>query len=124
LFRYRSFEIVENEHFKKYSKERWKQDWKQKLGINGYFNIQIVKAEICTCPHFSTLLMIWISTYRLPIFWNLSLNKRIELFAQPFVFHMFYDNINNSHAYSGPFRPPIPDESGHRFRTKAATDSG
>lgn len=26
-------------------------------------------------------------------------------------------------AYSEPSRPPIPDEAGHRFRSKAATDS-
>ncbi len=37
---------------KKYSKEKWKQFWKQKLGINGYFTIQIFKAESCPCPHF------------------------------------------------------------------------
>lgn len=37
---------------KKYSKEKWKQYWKQKLGINGYFTIQIAKAESCPCPHF------------------------------------------------------------------------
>jgi hypothetical protein len=37
---------------KKYSKEKWKQYWKQKLGIEGNFAIQIVKAESCPCPHF------------------------------------------------------------------------
>jgi hypothetical protein len=37
---------------KKYSKEKWKQYWKQKLGIDGYFTIQLVKAETCPCPHF------------------------------------------------------------------------
>jgi len=26
-------------------------------------------------------------------------------------------------AYSGPFRPLIPNDSGHRFRTMAASDS-
>jgi len=28
------------------------------------------------------------------------------------------------HAYSGRFRPPIPDEAGHLFRAIPATDSG
>ncbi len=37
---------------KKYSKEKWKQYWKQKLGIEGNFVIQIGKAETCPCPHF------------------------------------------------------------------------
>ena len=37
---------------KKYSKEKWKWYWKQKLGIKGYFTIQVVKAETCPCPHF------------------------------------------------------------------------
>ena len=27
-------------------------------------------------------------------------------------------------AYSGPFRPLIPEQAGHPFRSKAATDSG
>jgi len=37
---------------KKYSKEKWEQYWKQKLGIKGYFKIQIVQIEICPCQHF------------------------------------------------------------------------
>jgi hypothetical protein len=37
---------------KKYSKEKWKQYWKQKLGIKGYFTIQVAKAETEPCPHF------------------------------------------------------------------------
>ena len=37
---------------KKYSKEKWKQYWKQKLGIEGYFTIQVASAETCPCPHF------------------------------------------------------------------------
>ena len=37
---------------KKYSKEKWKQYWKQKLGIEGNFVIHIDKAETCPCPHF------------------------------------------------------------------------
>ncbi len=37
---------------KKYSKEKWKQYWKQKLGIRGFFTIQVAKAEIGPCPHF------------------------------------------------------------------------
>lgn len=37
---------------KKYSKQRWKQYWKQKLGIKGDFTIQVAKAETGPCPHF------------------------------------------------------------------------
>jgi transposase-like protein len=37
---------------KKYSKEKWEQYWKQKLGIEGNFSIQISQVEICPCPHF------------------------------------------------------------------------
>ena len=36
---------------KKYSKEKWEQYWKQKLGIEGHFNIYIVNVETCPCPH-------------------------------------------------------------------------
>ena len=37
---------------KKYSKEKWEQYWKQKLGIEGNFNIHIANVEICPCQHF------------------------------------------------------------------------
>lgn len=37
---------------KQYSKEKWQQYWKQKLGIDGNFKIQISHVEICPCPHF------------------------------------------------------------------------
>ena len=37
---------------KKYSKEKWKQYWKSKLGIEGNFSIQISQVELCPCPHF------------------------------------------------------------------------
>jgi len=37
---------------KKYSKEKWQQYWKQKLGIEGNFSIRISQVEICPCPHF------------------------------------------------------------------------
>jgi hypothetical protein len=37
---------------KKYCKDKWEQYWKQKLGIEGNFNIQIVNTEICPCQHF------------------------------------------------------------------------
>ena len=30
---------------KQYSKEKWKQYWKKKLGIEGYFNIHIITVE-------------------------------------------------------------------------------
>jgi hypothetical protein len=34
---------------KKYSKEKWQQYWKQKLGIEGNFSIRLVHAETCPC---------------------------------------------------------------------------
>jgi len=37
---------------KKYSKEKWKQYWKQKLGIEGHFNIYISNVDIGPCPYF------------------------------------------------------------------------
>ena len=37
---------------KKYSKENWKQYWKQKLGINGHFSIHIQSADCGPCYNF------------------------------------------------------------------------
>jgi hypothetical protein len=37
---------------KKYSKEKWEQYWKQKLGMEGHFSIQIVHTEIRPCLNF------------------------------------------------------------------------
>ena len=37
---------------KKYSKEKWEQYWKQKLGIKDNFNIQIIQIETSPCQHF------------------------------------------------------------------------
>ena len=37
---------------KKYSKEKWEQYWKKKLGIEDNFNIHISKVKICPCNHF------------------------------------------------------------------------
>jgi hypothetical protein len=37
---------------KKYSKEKWQQYWKQKLGIEGHFSIRLVHAETCPCHNF------------------------------------------------------------------------
>ena len=37
---------------KKYCKDKWEQYWKQKLGIDGNFSIQIIKAEIHPCHNF------------------------------------------------------------------------
>ena len=34
------------------SKEKWQQYWKQKLGIEGNFSIELVHAETCPCHHF------------------------------------------------------------------------
>jgi hypothetical protein len=37
---------------KKYSKEKWKKYWKQKLGIEGNFSIRILSAETLPCHNF------------------------------------------------------------------------
>lgn len=37
---------------KKYSKEKWEQYWKQKLGIEGNFSIEILHIKISPCHHF------------------------------------------------------------------------
>jgi len=37
---------------KQYAKDKWEQFWKEKLGIKGYFNIQIQTVEINLCPTF------------------------------------------------------------------------
>jgi hypothetical protein len=37
---------------KKYCKDKWEQYWKQKLGIDGNFSIQIIKADIHQCHNF------------------------------------------------------------------------
>jgi len=37
---------------KKYSKDKWQRYWKQKLGIDGNFNIQIEKIQTCRCHNF------------------------------------------------------------------------
>jgi hypothetical protein len=36
---------------KQYSREKWEEYWKKKLGIEGHFSIQIVAAELCSCQH-------------------------------------------------------------------------
>jgi hypothetical protein len=37
---------------KKYSKEKWHQYWKPKLGIEGNFSILLLHAETCPCHNF------------------------------------------------------------------------
>jgi hypothetical protein len=37
---------------KQYAKDKWEQFWKQKLGIKGYFSIQLQKIEITPCQTF------------------------------------------------------------------------
>ena len=37
---------------KKYSKEKWQQYWKHKLGIEGHFSIRIAHVETCPCHNF------------------------------------------------------------------------
>ena len=36
---------------KQYSREKWEQYWKEKLGIKGYFDIQIQAVELSPCKH-------------------------------------------------------------------------
>ncbi|MCX5902057.1 MAG: hypothetical protein NTV89_01010 [Proteobacteria bacterium] len=37
---------------KQYAKDKWEKFWKEKLGIEGYFNIQFHTVEINLCPSF------------------------------------------------------------------------
>lgn len=37
---------------KQYSREKWEQYWKDKLGIKGYFHIQVQSLELSPCKHF------------------------------------------------------------------------
>jgi hypothetical protein len=37
---------------KQYSREKWEQYWKEKLGIKGYFHIHIQSVELSPCKHF------------------------------------------------------------------------
>ena len=37
---------------KKYSREKWEQYWKQKLGIKGYFSIRIARVQTGPCHNF------------------------------------------------------------------------
>jgi hypothetical protein len=37
---------------RQYSREKWEQYWKEKLGIKGYFDIQIQSVELSPCKHF------------------------------------------------------------------------
>ena len=37
---------------RQYSREKWEQYWKDKLGIKGYFNIEILSAKLSPCKHF------------------------------------------------------------------------
>ena len=37
---------------RQYSRDKWKRYWKDKLGIKGYFNIQIQSIELSPCEHF------------------------------------------------------------------------
>ncbi|MFC1863728.1 hypothetical protein ACFL1Z_07230 [Thermodesulfobacteriota bacterium] len=36
---------------RQYSREKWEKYWKQKMGINGYFEIQIKSVELSPCEH-------------------------------------------------------------------------
>jgi hypothetical protein len=37
---------------RQYSREKWEQYWKEKLGIKGYFNIEILSVKLSPCKHF------------------------------------------------------------------------
>ena len=37
---------------RQYSRDRWEQYWKEKLGIKGYFNIEIHSVKLSPCTHF------------------------------------------------------------------------
>jgi len=37
---------------RQYSREKWEQYWKEKLGIKGYFNIEISAVKMSPCKHF------------------------------------------------------------------------
>jgi len=37
---------------KQYSRDKWEKYWKEKLGIKGYFDIQIQSVELSPCKHF------------------------------------------------------------------------
>jgi len=37
---------------RQYSRDKWEQYWKEKLGIKGYFNIEIHSVELSPCKHF------------------------------------------------------------------------
>jgi hypothetical protein len=37
---------------KQYSRKKWEQYWKEKLGIKGYFDIQIQSVKLSPCKHF------------------------------------------------------------------------
>jgi hypothetical protein len=37
---------------RQYSRDKWQQYWKEKLGIKGYFNIEILAVKMSPCTHF------------------------------------------------------------------------
>ena len=37
---------------RQYSRDKWEQYWKEKLGIKGYFNIEILAVKMSPCKHF------------------------------------------------------------------------
>jgi hypothetical protein len=37
---------------RQYSRKKWEQYWKEKLGIKGYFNIEILAVKMSPCKHF------------------------------------------------------------------------
>jgi len=41
---------------RQYSRDKWEKYWKQKMGINGYFGIEIISVKLSPGTHFRTLL--------------------------------------------------------------------
>jgi hypothetical protein len=37
---------------RQYSRDKWEKYWKEKLGIKGYFDIQIQSVKLSPCKHF------------------------------------------------------------------------
>ena len=37
---------------RQYSRDKWEQYWKEKLGIKGYFDIEIMSVHLPSCKHF------------------------------------------------------------------------
>jgi len=52
---------------RQYSRDKWEQYWKEKLGIKGYFDIEIMSVNLPSCKHFGTLLIFFIQPANIKI---------------------------------------------------------